>query len=135
MTVQQIHEYIWDKVIDYCDKHTPSYDDHDYTHIEKVNAIIQLREDKKISRDAYNILVVQCACVLCALYSRLSCTDCPLFLREKRTCHSVLSDFHKVRREYDVEAAKRIRDVDVLSGYEPNKEKISVLEEEDYVQD
>ena len=129
MTVQQIHEYIWDTVIEYIDK----YNKHSIYEMAtrsvdliKIRAVDTLYDEDKIDLATHRLLCNTCSCVLCVLYR--VCEACPLYREQEHKCSSFLSDYSKVLNEYDKEAAARIRNINVLSGDNPNEVAINILE-------
>ena len=133
MTVQAIHEFIWDKVIDYVSTHRPKLgDEHDYVYDVKRTAINELRSERKISYEAKRFLLDYCACVMCAVYSNKPCSYCPVFALKRCNCHERTSDYSYTRFEFNKESAERIRNVDVLSGKDPNRFMVLTLEQEEF---
>ena len=131
MTVQEIHRYIWDAVIGYIDKHKEDLTDDTIRasrtiNLVKVQATDALYNEGKIDLRAHRMLCNQCSCVLCVLYR--VCEACPLYEQQRHKCSSFKSDYSKVLDKYDQEAALKIRNIDVLSGDNPNEVAVEMLE-------
>lgn len=69
MTVQQIHEYIWSRVVQEMSVKTVSVES------VKKEAVLELLYERRISYAAKELLYRHSYCVLCALYN---CKRCPL---------------------------------------------------------
>lgn len=122
MLVQQIHEYIWGHVIDEINKGHHMVGEGEY--VVKREAIDMLTDMHEIDDQAADILYENNYCVLCSLY--IKCSQCPLY-NGWGSCGDPWGLYKQACRG-DLEAAERIKAIDVLSGTNPIQHVIDDLE-------
>lgn len=137
MTVQQIHEFIWQKVLDrkwdYGEWATRNVTE------TKIIAISKLYGSGLISDRARSLLHHNNHCVLCALYrdeggDGNGCDNCPMMLQHRYDCMDERSLWNKSTNRTSKwasdSASRTILSIDVLSGGYMDEEAKEILENE-----